>query len=296
MTLIKNKKFKAIFKGIDISSREIIDNQYDSKKYPYIGMGNPDSKVLFVGAEKGFDPEESSVINKHELNLNYIHWQDILLNHNNLNDHLHPRLKLREGLTGFNPFSPLSLDVTCNRVYSIGGHTYKQMEKICNASLLAFHSVSPKNIFQVSPHFYNESMFKYCFLTELSDLPKKTSEKGVLFSNDDFKKSARYSAIKGLLGDFYRSFKTVVIYAGRKYAETHCTTQRLDVIKLFNPKLNCNDLINHGNGANGQWLYDVYKSSKGGAKVVVCRHIVSQGTTAHDLEQLIGVIGMGDIL
>jgi len=295
MTLIKNSKFKNIFRGQKGEQKNVLAENYNPIQYPYIGMGNPDSNLLLVGAEKGFNPSEYPEITKHELNLNYIHWQDILLNHNNLNDQLHPRLKLREGLTGFNPFSPMTLDITCNKVYPKNGHTYKMMEKTINNSLMMFHAMNQKSIFQVSPTFYQESVFNYCFLTELSDLPKNSSKDGKSFSHEYFTKSERYNHLKGSLGDFYRGFDTIVIYAGKKYTGNHGSHQREEIIRLFNPNLNIEDLKYDQMGDNNKWLFDVYESALGGAKVIVCRHLTSVGTTEFDIGHLLGTIGIGAI-
>jgi hypothetical protein len=293
MALIKNKKFKNIFAGKHLQLNPVTKDAYNPIIYPYIGLGNPDAKVLFVGSEKAFNPEISPVINMHELFLNYAHWDDIIENYNGkLVDTLHPILKLRNNaLKGFNPYSPLTLDETCYDVYNAGSHTYKKLEKIINSILLTFHSLPPTSIFQTSPKQQLGSAFNYCFLTDISDLPKKRQNEGDAFSFDDFVNSPRYHHLSAAIGDFYRSFQKIVIYAGNTCVGNRNTDLRLQMIRIFNPNLNHDNLVTPPNP-----VFDKYDCGIG-AELIICNQLTSRTfNDDHNLKHLLGVIGIGDIL
>jgi hypothetical protein len=285
--LVRNKKFKAIFseiseKWVDINAQISAASKSENERfmcdYPYIGMGNPDAKILFVGSEKGFNPMTSLKIDLHERKLNFIHWNDILNNYNHLRDHFHPILKLRKGLDGFNPFSPLTLNETAEKVYGKGNHTYKKMEKIIQAQFINYTSSAEAiNLLEITPGSYHKSLFKYCFVTEISDLPKSNQNQGSAFNFNEFKKSCRYShLLTGKIGDFYRSFKTVIIYAGSRYAGAHNSKQRAEIISLFNPNINMKKDYRRG------YVSDIYETKKGGAKIIVCPHITSYAIFRND--------------
>ena len=285
--LVRNKKFKVIFsdiseKWVDINAQISAASKSENERFmcdhPYIGMGNPDAKVLFVGSEKGFNPMISSKIDLHERKLNFIHWNDILNNYNHLRDHFHPILKLRKGLDGFNPFSPLTLNETAEKVYGKGNHTYKKMEKIIQAQFINYASSAEAiNLLEITPGSYHKSLFKHCFVTEISDLPKSNQGQGSKFNFKEFKKSCRYShMLTGKTGDFYRSFKTVIIYAGSRYAGAHNSKQRAEIISLFNPNINMKKDYSRG------YVSDIYETKKGGAKIIVCPHITSYAIFRND--------------
>ncbi len=280
MMLIKNKRFREVFESqsenkSDVSAQITAISKKEDKDflchYPYIGMGNPDAKILFVGSEKGFNPAASMKIDLHERKLNFIHWNDIVNNYNHLRDHFHPILKLRKGLDGFNPFSPLTLNETAEKVYGKGNHTYKKMEKIIQAQFLTYATAAePINLFEITPGSFHKSLFKHCFITEISDLPKSNQGQGSKFNFKEFKKSCRYShMLTGKTGDFYRSFKTVIIYAGSLYAGVHNSNQRAEIIALFNPLIDLKKDYRRG------YVSDIYESKKGGAKIIVCPHLIS---------------------
>jgi hypothetical protein len=310
--LIKNKLFKSIFNTSDTPHLD----EYDPIEQPYVGLGNPDANLLFVGSEKK-EEVEFPIIYLQEFIYNYCHWSDLA--HDNsypgYYDALHPELKLRGHgpdyskvrLTGpsldhFNPFSPLTLDETCYTVYNQEDHIYKRIETIINGILLTFHSLPPKSIFNISPYKYDESIFSKCFLTELSDNPMSILNGKWDF--DKFKTSPRGKQMKdGNLGNFYRSFNKVVIYAGKDYTGEVGSLQRAEIIRLFNPNLINNDIYSfHGHGDirnHGQAkLWQKYVSPKGGAEVIVTEGHIMSAMFVDDSDTLghfLGVMGIGDI-
>jgi hypothetical protein len=288
--LINSKKFRDIFKN----AVDIKNNEYNPEKFPYIGLGCPDSNILFVGSEKKEEKSFPNII-QHELNYNFSHWNNLVSNYNGFKDNFHPKLKLRGGvLNHFNPFSPLTLDETSLAVYSKGSHTYMRIEIIIN-SILHAYGLPTLSIYNISPKRYNESLFSRCFLTELSDKPMP-SQNGTWDFNA-FKSSPRANhMINGELGDFYKSFKKVVIYAGKKYTGRVGSTQREEIIKLFNPYL-CNGDMTAGTDVVGRIIFQKYVSKKGGAEVIVTEnHIITKMfNSSHTLGHYLGVIGIGNI-
>ena len=294
--LIKNNSFKKIFKNFGITY------VYDPIEHPYVGLGNPDANLLLVGSEKFFNinsekAEEAAfpIIYQHEFVYNYSHWSNLVRDYSSgYYDALHPKLKLRGApLNYFNPFSPLTLDETCYTVYKQEDHIYKRIETIINKILLTFHSLPPKSRFNIRPHKYYESIFSKCFLTELSDKPM--SIQNGIWDFDKFKTSPRGKQMKdGNLGNFYRSFNKVVIYAGKNYTGEVGSLQREEIIQLFNPNLsNANICFGMDGGVN---LYQKYVSPKGGAEVVVTEnHIMSAKFEYEETLEYLGVMGIGDI-
>jgi hypothetical protein len=303
--LVKNKKFKSLFNKINFEEKvkEIkVTNNENFCKYsynedlcelPYIGMGNPDSTILFVGSEKAFDKSKSDIIDLHERKLNYLHWYSIINNYGNINDHLHPELKLRTKLKGFNPFSPITLDETRSAVYS-GPHTYKKIEKIINSQITSYKPHASKTRFdEISSKSFAKSSFNYCFLTDISDFPKKRQKDGDKFKYEEFKKSCRYKHMNdsNSLGGFYRGFKNILIYAGREYTGAHGSAQRNDIIRIFNPKIN--PLTDYQKGE----ISEIYQTQNGGAKIIFTHQLTSRiFNTDYSIEHKLACIDMVDCI
>jgi hypothetical protein len=291
MPLIRNLDFRKIFEGLN---NIVIPQDYKPQEYPYIGLGNPDANILFVGSEKKEEVNFPQIL-QHELVYNFVHWCNLINEHSTFNDRFHPGLKLRGNqLDHFNPFSPLSLDETCLAVYKLGNHTYRRIETIINGITLNFNSTPPKSIFAISPKKYEDSIFSKCFLTELSDHPLP-AQNGV-WDFTGFKNSARGQHIlKGSLGKFYRSFKKIVIYAGRSYTGDVGSLQREEIIQMFNPNLTNLDI--QVGAYDGVELYQKYVSEKGGAEVVITENhlITAMYNNPFVLGHALGVIGIGEI-
>ena len=85
--------------------------------------------------------------------------------------------------------------------------------------------------------------------------------------------SDRYIFLTTTASNFYRSFKTVVIYCGRnnKYVGKIGTENRLRVIQIFNPTLAHLDLITVETPSSPIEIY----SNDLGSKVILCRHLSS---------------------
>jgi len=231
-------------------------------------MGNPDADILLVGTEKALDPKNFKhydILN-HELNLNVEHWEDIIVNHNHLIEHLDPLLLIRSGLlNGFNPFNPLLFPATLSLVGGRAGHTYYGLQRLLNYYEGIRH-LPVTTIFERLK--YNKCTFSRCFLTEVSANPARNIHIAK-FNLSDFFVGLRYHFMTTSARDFYTSFKNVVIYAGKnnRYVGAEGTTNRLKIIRIFNPSLNHLDIINMPH-------FDYYDNGHG-ARVILCRHLAA---------------------
>lgn len=246
----------------------LITNLTAKDSTPYVGMGNPDSKILLVGSEKALNtnnPNENTII-EHELNLNVAHWNNVLRNYNHLDTPFNPLLLERpHPFTGFNPFSPLLFEITRDKVRGQGGHTYYGMQRLLN-HYEEIHNIPQTRILEVNN--FNNSTFSRCFITEISTKPAKNQKKAA-FKLNDFFMGERYHFMTNEAASFYQSFSTVVIYAGknRKYVGQEGTANRLDIIRIFNPTLehaHIHHMANH-----------VYYDNGKGARVILCRHFAA---------------------
>jgi hypothetical protein len=235
----------------------------------YLGMGNPNADILLVGTEKALDPTKpvyASIIN-HELTMNLKHWQDILSHYNSLKESLDSVLLTRPSpLSGFNPFNPLLFPSTRKIVSGRTGHTYYGLQRLIN-QYEVIHSLPATNILEQGT--YKNCTFSRCFITEISADPART-QREAKFKLSDFFVSSRFSFMTGLASDFYTSFKTVLIYAGKnaRYVGKEGTPNRLKIIQMFNPTLDHKDLKISPQG------YIYYDNSKG-ARVILCRHLAA---------------------
>ena len=260
------------------------------KQNHYVGMGNPNSDLLLVGNEMALDSSHSihSSIFRHECTLNIEHWYDIIAHYNHLINPFDPILLKRIApLTGFNPFNPLLFSLTRSIVLGKHGHTYYGMERLIN-HFEKIDGFTQTNI-EETINWIICSFSKF-FITELNINPSKTSStskfnvKDFVGTNKTSKPSKRYNFInKGDL-DFYKSFKTVIIYAGSKlnYVGKVASIEREKIIQIFNPKLSNSNLKSSPSGIK---FYDCGT----GARVIISRHFSSGfgHTTAKDLASLI---------
>ncbi len=256
MTLIRNKKFKTLVNSIA---------NYTQEKY--LGMGNPDSKILLVGSEKALSPthEEDMIIRNHELLNNHYQWYDIINHYNYLTDNFDSVI-LKRG-HAFNPFNPLLLALIANRVRGKSGHTYYGMQRLINA-YQALNYDPDLRIF--SPAFH-QNTFSKIFITELS-IKTARNQKAANFNLDEFLRSERYSfLIENMTYQFFSTFKTIILYFGKniRYIGNPETAKRLQIINIFNRSLY------HSNRTiyrHEQKTIEVYQGLKG-PKIVLCRHL-----------------------
>lgn len=244
MTLIRKKQFLdifAIFKEIEL----------------FIGMGNPDAEIHLVGCETK-DEGNQDIIN-HEIKLNYSHWQDIVNHHNHLADPFDPILSSRAApFKDFNPFSPLLYKPTLaivNEKYS--GRTYAGMDRMIqsifgNTTLTARETGT-----------FDKSIFSKTFISEINHTPAKNQN----VSNFDLKDHLKNDSFDRLIDEFYKSFKTTILYCGKndKYVDKTNSEARSQIISRYLPGTLQYHLIDG---------IEVYSNEKG-QKVILTRHFSS---------------------
>ena len=175
------KKWASLkIKITDISEISKLSNPY------FIGFGEPESDILFIGQEKAFSPNSTDSLFNESIN-NIYHWKKIA--HENPNR-----------LNGFDPRFPVEF-------YKEPKHsdTWAKYDVIMK-ELTYKKKIKRKDAINDNTHFAN------CFMTELNHIPAKRSRKVELNSN----------RLEFLKNDFFKSFKLTIIGA-RTYLNRHKT-------------------------------------------------------------------------
>ena len=168
-----------------LSSSDLIFNKKLANPF-YIGFGNPNSKILFIGKEKAFSSDNLDLLIKESIN-NYAQWKQILSS----NSFDFDQLDICKNL-GFSPLLPKAyyLKKTNSR------HTWGIISEIVN------RIYNPNKKLNENQYLKN-SIFDYCFLTELNHIPSKYNEgSGLSKTRKQF-----------LSNNFYKTFPIVIIGA-----------------------------------------------------------------------------------
>lgn len=147
----------------------------------YLGFGNPDADILFIGKEKAFNIIDSPELLFFESVNNSLQWEILTLN---------GRTRIPDQFP-FNPLFPTS--------YSYGkkfqwNHTWGTYHRIISEVYGPGFALNEKEDFQ-------SSFFNKCFITEQNHLPAKVSS--------DLGSSVERMEI--LKHEFFKSFKVIVI-------------------------------------------------------------------------------------
>ena len=260
MALINRQEF------VELLNSNFLRDLNENKENFYVGMGNPNADTLLIGSEKALNPLDAiyAPILRHELELNIDHWIDLLDNYNHLENPFDLNLLNRNPpLNRFNPFNPLFLVQTANIVGNTAGHTYAGMNRLINR-------VHNQN-FGLYTNDFTSNFFSKIFISELST-NTALNQNVANFNLANFLDSARYNFLTTTASNFYRSFKTVVIYCGRNthYVGIPGTENRLKVIQIFNPTLSHIDLIT----INAISPIEIYSNGVG-SNVILCRHFAA---------------------
>jgi hypothetical protein len=262
MPLINKPEF------IELLNSNFLRTLNENKENFYVGMGNPNADILLIGSEKAINPLDLNYgpILKHELELNIDHWIDLLDNYNHLENPFDLNLLNRNPppLNGFNPFNPLFLEQTAKIVGNRSGHTYAGMMRLINSVY--------NQIFGLYTNDFTSNAFSKIFISELST-KTALNQNAAKFNLTNFLASDRYNFLTTTASNFYRNFKTIVIYCGRnnKYVGKLGTENRLKVIQIFNPTLSHMDLINIETTSSPIQIYN----NGLGSKVILCRHLAA---------------------
>ncbi|SHG41064.1 hypothetical protein SAMN05444396_11166 [Flavobacterium segetis] len=171
-------------KLVDIKQIKQLANPY------YIGFGNPDSDILFIGKEKAFDIMHSPELLFHESINNILQWKVISKNESKSTDSL-MHVEKDDNALIFNPKAP--------QLYHSGKITGRSTwgmyrEIVSQIKLLQKHIVSKD---------YDNNFFNDCFMTELNFKPSNYSEGHGLNNN-------RREFLKN---PFFKSFRYVIVGA-----------------------------------------------------------------------------------
>lgn len=184
-------KRKEIWNNKILKNRKFNDELYKLSNPFYIGFGNPKSKILFIGKEKGFDLNEHKDLLFEESINNIYHWEKII------RDDLISKPNEINKLFNFSPLFPLSYNYKKPFRKS---HTWYIYSKVLAAS--------ENNLSDYESYFnksdYKSSLFHKCFITEFNYVPSKYS-KGL---GEGINKR-----IKFLKNDFFNKFKVIVVGA-----------------------------------------------------------------------------------
>ena len=260
MALINRQEF------VELLNSNFLRDLNENKENFYVGMGNPNADTLLIGSEKALNPLDATYapILRHELELNIDHWIDLLDNYNHIENPFDLNLLNRNPpLNRFNPFNPLFLEQTANIVGNRAGHTYAGMMRLINIVL--------NQNFGLYTRDFTNNVFSKIFISELST-NTALNQNLANFNLANFLDSARYNFLTTTASNFYRSFKTVVIYCGRNsdYVDNPGSENRLKVIQIFNPTLSHMDLIT----IDAISPIEIYSNGLG-SKVILCRHFAA---------------------
>ncbi len=175
----------------------------------YIGFGNPNAKILFIGKEKGFDIEKNLRQFEFESLLNPKEWKNYVNNSIGINTN-----KYYESNNYINAFYPY---LGKNK----SGHTWSKYEKVLK-------NVYPEMTTE------NNNFFSYAFLTEVNFKPSKYSK------IKSFQNKERIAFLKE---DYFKSFDVIILACG-KYLTTNQIEEIFDV-KIQNDNISAkHELLN----------------------------------------------------
>ena len=223
----------------------------------YIGFGNPNSDILFVGKEKAFDISKNPGLFILESINNTLHWTSIYQNNQYELNHT----RIFENL-GFNPFFPKAYNTKKFRPRHTWGIYSTIVNGIQNTNLLLNESLDFQN-----------SFFSNCFMTEINHVPSRYS-RGMRMSQ---------TRQNFFINDFYSGFTKIFI--GAKGYLT------LDEIKrLFNMDIN-NNGIDIELGQNNQRVITAKFFEDNNRKIVYCDQLSgAAGWTNGAINELIRIM------
>ena len=190
-----SKKMIELVRGNNLSERTIKWNDFEVKLTEikdlhllcnpyYIGYGNPNSEILFLGKEKAFNINNNPDLFLHESINNNKQWEYLIKNPH-VND-----LK-------FSPLYPQLYFENKNPDYKIKkNHTWGMYCELIKA-------ITAKSDITTSSKILENNFFHHCFTTEVNHIPSKYSS--------HIKSSALRHEL--LQHAFYKSFKYVIIGA-----------------------------------------------------------------------------------
>lgn len=156
----------------------------------FIGFGNPNSDILFIGKEKGFDiVKHPELLMKESVN-NILQWKCIVNEPNKTQAEYYNNL-------GFNPMFPRLHNY--NTIFR-GGHTWALYSKVIVGTN---HNSEWRQLFYET-QIFDTSIFNHCFMTEVNHIPSKysTGENYLIDKRREFLQQA-----------FFKKFSKIIIAA-----------------------------------------------------------------------------------
>lgn len=180
----RSQKFRELVDLAYSESKKFYEKQPEISPNPfYIGFGNPNSDVLIVGKEKGFNAENTEQLFVESVR-NPEEWKHHIDNNDSFNT-----VPFNESVGYINAFMPYEGPMK-------GTHTWSYYSKLLG---------SQKNI-----KYHKNEFLSDCFITEVNYRPSKKSQ--IKKFNDEVRLSF-------LMEPFYRSFKTIVLACGNYLGE-----------------------------------------------------------------------------
>ena len=220
----------------------------------YIGFGNPNSGILFLGKEKGFDIENRPDLFFLESIDNIKQWELLTAKKDfNTQDSLYEKLN-------FNPIFPRlkhTQKISKRHTWGMYAHIISELKNLNHDTLIN------------EVENYSNSLFNYCFMSEINYIPSKYS------------KGAKLSPLRKefLSNEFYKKFPLVIIGA-KNYLKA------IDVCDIFDAELSETNKEVGQNKAR-KIRIDIFKSNN--QKIILCDHLSgAAGWTNDAITNLVG--------
>ncbi len=246
---ILKKDFLSLLKCKDSKKRETIWTKLKVKLIDikevwklsnpfYIGFGNADSEILFLGKEKGFDINVHPELFLKESINNIIHWDYI----NKIKTPIDHKIILER--LDYNPIFP--------RIFHKQKISKRHTWGLYSQIIAGKYNFNHDTIFTETEDF-NKSFFKYCFISEINHIPSKYSQGNKLIEKRR----------KLLQQDFYRKFSKVIIGA-KGYLKLE------EIKELFDIKDNGTEI---SLGSNKQREIKIHKFNNKKQTIIYCNQL-----------------------
>lgn len=236
----------------EVKLNEIKDLHALSNPY-YIGYGNPNSEILFIGKEKAFSITNNPELFLHESINNNKQWENVIKNSNNYD-------------LQFNPLFPQKYFESKISNYKIKKrHTWGMYCELVKA-------ITEKSEITSSSEIIENNFFNHCFTTEVNHIPSKYS-----LHTPSIK--VREELLQHV---FYKSFKYVIIGA--------IGSINLSQIKsIFDVDTNFEEIqISKKDGKRKRFIQVLKNDSQ---KIILCNQLSgAAGWTSEEISMLIAEI------
>ncbi len=221
----------------------------------YIGMGNPNGKILIIGKELAIDEEKEKHVSDKTIKRNPADW---VYNIENPQEEI-PNCVSNENLNLFNPLFPYK---GMEKKQQPAGHTWRKYQ-------LLYETLS-----DTESEIY--TFYENFFISELNQIPSKYSS----LQNSELRAIWIKKRIEVLFKtDFFQSFPIVIVASGH-YPREH----NIDLCELFD--IDFIPPTRHVDDNTAQW-YNLHKSkSKTHPKLLIHTRQLSMDVTNRLIEEI----------